>query len=63
MTDQKDNLASLEAGDEFEDFPTEKWSTSETTDDKQLWEEDWEDDDGNNDDFERELKSKLDAAK
>lgn len=60
-TEQKDKqLVSLEAGDEFEDFPVEEWNSDSIEDnDTALWEEQWEDDDKLDDDFSERLKAEL----
>lgn len=53
------HLVSLEAGDEFEDFPVESWDADTQEQPANLWEEQWEDDDHLDDDFSSVLKQEL----
>ncbi|KAI5800120.1 DSS1/SEM1 family-domain-containing protein [Geopyxis carbonaria] len=57
--DEKKVPAPLEEDDEFEDFPAEDWSDTETDGNngkiKHLWEESWDDDD-TSDDFAAQLR-------
>lgn len=52
-------MVSLEAGDEFEDFPVENWDVDTQQQPSNLWEEQWEDDDHLDDDFASVLKKEL----
>ncbi|KAN0067685.1 26 proteasome complex subunit Sem1 [Elaphomyces granulatus] len=52
----------MEEDDEFEDFPNEDWAKDETDqsggEQKNLWEESWDDDDAN-EDFSKQLKEEV----
>jgi len=57
----KSNLGALEEDDDFEEFPTEDWTTEDNAssgDAMQVWEDDWDDDDVE-DDFSHQLRSEL----
>lgn len=57
--EEEKHLASLETGDEFEDFPVEDWDAAPADGDTNLWEEQWEDDDNLDDDFSVQLKAEI----
>lgn len=58
--EENKQLASLETGDEFEDFPVEDWEAAPADGgDTNLWEEQWEDDDHADDDFSVQLKAEI----
>lgn len=52
----------FEEDDEFEEFPIEEWAVvGEESGEKQLWEENWDDDDVE-DDFSRQLRAELERV-
>lgn len=60
-TKQEQSL--FEEDDEFEEFPTEDWDeTGEDQEDKQLWEDNW-DDDNVEDEFSCQLRAELERHK
>lgn len=60
---QEPRLTTLEAGDEFEDFPSTKWAAKTPNDNSNLWVKHWEDDDNYDDDFASTLRAELSKAK
>ncbi|XP_065919389.1 26S proteasome complex subunit SEM1-like [Dysidea avara] len=55
----KNEQALLEDDDDFEEFPTEDWTTAdEDAEDTQMWEDNW-DDDNVEDDFSMQLRAEL----
>lgn len=58
----KSRIVTLEAGDEFEDFPVETWNTEAQAQPSNLWEEQWEDDDHLDDDFATILKAEVERV-
>ena len=50
----------LEEDDEFEEFELQEWNNDSTgTGDANLWKNDWDDDDGADDDFVKQLRAEL----
>ncbi len=60
--EEKNVIKTLEEDDEFEDFPEDdsKWSSNNTNklSEQNLWEEDWDDDDGQ-DEVSNKLREEL----
>jgi len=53
----------LEEDDEFEEFPQETWEKQEEeTEDRQLWGDNWDDDDLD-EDFSNQLRAELNKVK
>lgn len=60
---QEPRLTTLEAGDEFEDFPSVEWTAKKPSDNSNLWVKHWEDDDNYDDDFAATLRDEINKKK
>ena len=50
----------LEEDDEFEEFDLQDWNSgAKDTEDSSLWKNDWDDDDGADDNFVKQLRAEL----